>query len=1001
MRKIFLLVLSIFSFLTTFAQVDTEFWFAAPHISEHSRATGEYHIILFAYDQSAHVVISMPANSSFADKEYDISPYGYVDVIMASDYDDATDNFDVPFDVVSQRGIHISSTAKIGGYYQHAGRNSEAFSFKEDAIGTDFLITSQISYTTQSNGSYANAYSSLQIVATEDNTSVTITPISSHQLGINCNASKIVVTLNRGETYAIRSCSKDPAFGINGTRVSSNKAIAVTSTDDSTHPVETHNSGLDLSGEQIVPIALAGTEYVVVGQLRDWNVCYVTAIENSTTVNLGNGSSFSLQKNETRAISMSTIKVLYISSNKPVIAYQLTGEDNEAAGTVLPKLTCTGSSFAVYKKLPNSCNAFLNIVVRAADIDKIYINDNHIASSNFHSIAGTTDWSYAAIDISSYTSDVIKIKSLGGLFQLGALDMIGNDVTNLASCSYGYFSDYGTAHEYDEYATFDEGTTYIWKNHFLPGTTTPMSFATAGVYTDNLTDRHGCDSICILHLSKIPYPDNVADVECVVPPTAVSFEMRELYHSAGAHSMSTPLIADMDGDGMTEIITCYSSTGKEFWADGLLVYNGIDGHIKDTMMVASYALCGQPIAIADVDGDGTSEIFILAIDMYVYCYNHDGTLRWRSGTVISNRFVPQVADLNNDGHAELVMGEYIYDAESGILLLNFTMAETAMGFGAPTGIYTPYHYLPFYIFALYDVDKDGTLELCAGNSIYKLTLLNSAGTAGNSASVIQTAQSNTAYTNWNYDGMTFITDFDNDGDGDICVIGASHDAFNTAQHYIDTYVWDGQTSALIAYDRRHAARYTSYTGWHTTSIPFAGDINGDGLVEIIYNQEEDGMIVYSYDSSVAGHMRLIHRHESFAETAGFTVFDFNMDGRSEIVYRGDHYLNIVDGITFDNLSTPINMVSVTMTEYPVVADVNGDGSAEIIITYTDSRYKPTGWVGVYGSANGEIWSSARSVWNQWAYNSININDDMSVPQHMYDIATLFPNGTRPFNSFLA
>ena len=91
------------------------------------------------------------------------------------------------------------------------------------------------------------------------------------------------------------------------------------------------------------------------------------------------------------------------------------------------------------------------------------------------------------------------------------------------------------------------------------------------------------------------------------------------------------------------------------------------------------------------------------------------------------------------------------------------------------------------------------------------------------------------------------------------------------------------------------------------------------------------MYTYTYDGSQPNGLRKIHEYAPFSETCGYTVFDFNMDGKSEIVYRGTHTLNIVDGSTLTPLSTPIEAFSGTVTEYPVVADVNKDGHAEIII----------------------------------------------------------------------
>ena len=1003
MRKILLLALSIFSFLAAFAQVDTEFWFAVPHICEHSRVTGGYHMVLFSYDKPAHIELSMPANSAFVTKTYDLNAYDYVDIEMAQDYDDAVANLEVPFDVVSQRGIHITSTSKIGGYYNHTGNNAEAYSLKNEALGTNFGVVSQTVFQIQSDSeTYEDAYSSAQIVATEDNTIVTITPVTGHPVSPNCNATPIVVHLNRGETYAVRSCSKDPLYGVNGMRISSNKPIAVCSTDDSTQ-AGTGAAGLDLTGEQLVSLDFAGRRYTAIGQQNSWNSCSITALENGTTVTLSTGQVLNMQKDETQNISMATVQALYIESNKDVLVYQITGEDDEAAGTMLPALDCTGSRYVAYKRMPDSYMTFLNIVTKSSNINSIYINNSKVASSQFHPVPGTGNaWYYASIQKSG-TDDFLTVECKSGFIQLGVLDMKGTSLTDLKSCTYGYFSDYGTAHEYDEYALFDAGGIYTWPNHYKADGITPQIFNAGGIYKDTLTDKNGCDSICVLHLSAKPYPDNVAVVECVVPPMPSDFDMKELFKAEEAISVATPLVADIDGDGVTEIISSgWVGGSPKFHANRIQVYNGRNGTLKQSITTPVYNLCGYPIAIADVDRDGKGEIFLLASDMYIYAYSWNGTLKWKSSFTLSDRFMPALADVNNDGQAELVCGKYIFKATDGTLLLQLNLEANGMGFGAPNGIATTRGYYSYYMPALTDLDGDGTLELCAGNTIYKMTISNPNGTSGNTFSVLRTAGTISVYSDWNYDGQTFVVDFDNDGDEDICVIGCNHDVTDTSNpYYIDLYIWDGQTSNIIGYARETSLGQNNGGTWCAASMPFAGDLNGDGKPEILFSMYETAMFAYTHDGSQASGVTRMHKHVPFAETVGFTVFDFNMDGKSEIVYRGMDELFVADGTTLNYLCTPIPIHSQTLTEYPVVADVNGDGVAEIVIANSSARTTYMGWLSVYGEVKSGSWSSARPVWNQWAYNSVNVNADLTIPQYQYGVASLYPNGTRPFNSFLA
>ena len=532
-------------------------------------------------------------------------------------------------------------------------------------------------------------------------------------------------------------------------------------------------------------------------------------------------------------------------------------------------------------------------------------------------------------------------------------------------------------------------TCYVWNG---------VTYSRSGDYTQTFVNAAGCDSVVTLHLTTTfdpSLPDNVFDGDCVLPPAPNAFTMTELFKCPNVNSMSTPMVADMDGDGLPEIIACCYASGAPYYNTGFHVVNGQTGELKYTLNTVQYCNSGLMATIADVDHDGKSELFLLGRDQRLYCYNYNGGVRWSSANTVANNYLLSAADVNNDGVAEIVCGEYVYDAQTGVLLLHGSMVETGMGFGAPHGVHLPYYHIPYYMYALGDVDGDGTLELCAGNTIYKLVITNNAGTAGNSWSILR--QADTPATIENKDGQTFLVDFDNDGDFDVCVIGITHSLTqSTTLHTLDVYVWDGQTSQVIGHKR---LPIRSKAG---SSVPFSGDLNGDGYPEIIFSADP-GMMAYTYDT-VTSSMRVMHSYAPFGETAGFTVFDFNQDGRNEIVYRGTTQLYIADGVTLANLCPPTTAYSGTITEYPIVADVNADGHAEIIVARAYNDWNAgggaNGWVSVYGSATPGTWSSARKVWNQWAYSSVNINEDMTVPQYRFDVSTAFPNGDKPFNGFL-
>ncbi len=516
------------------------------------------------------------------------------------------------------------------------------------------------------------------------------------------------------------------------------------------------------------------------------------------------------------------------------------------------------------------------------------------------------------------------------------------------------------------------------------------------------------------------------------------------------HGLSTPLVADLDGDGLPEVIGvwCVSEMTDHFAVPGgyithhLVVLNGKTGEVKYKIQTHNFQTMGQTVAIADVNRDGKCEVFVVSIgsknsdgrygDKYVYCY--DGSKAnsdpeayiWKSKDPLDYMFTPMVADVNNDGIPELVCGNTIFNAITGACLVKGEMAETGMGFGDPHQVHGTWNTTRtgslgegYYLCALADIDGDRTLEICAGNTTYKVTINNPMGTSGNRFEILNQCTTPLPYSDM-YDGQTMVLDFDNDDDLDVCVLGMRKDAFGSSifsggQNHIGLYVWEGQTSELIGY-------FICNPKTFSLSVPFAADIDGDGYPEIMANgwilgyhwlkneSYMDMMHVFRYKKgflSAANNTNAKNIEEVFtraqateySESAGFSVFDFNQDDKSEIVYRGRNQLYILDGTNLGKLSVPQTCISGTLAEYPVIADVDQDGHADIIVTDQFEITSASGRMQVFESATPGAWPPARKVWNQWPYNVVNINEDMSVPQYVFDI-TRERNGRKIYNGFL-
>ncbi len=108
--------------------------------------------------------------------------------------------------------------------------------------------------------------------------------------------------------------------------------------------------------------------------------------------------------------------------------------------------------------------------------------------------------------------------------------------------------------------------------------------------------------------------------------------------------------------------------------------------------------------------------------------------------------------------------------------------------------------------------------------------------------------------------------------------------------------------------------------------------------------------------------------------AGVSAFDFFGDSTAEVVYadRSRFYVfGEAGGIEFT-----AERSSVTVDEYPVVSDVDNDGSAEILVGSNGDPQFPT--VRSFGEPTSG-WVRARRIWNQHTYHVTNISEDGLLP----------------------
>jgi hypothetical protein len=151
-----------------------------------------------------------------------------------------------------------------------------------------------------------------------------------------------------------------------------------------------------------------------------------------------------------------------------------------------------------------------------------------------------------------------------------------------------------------------------------------------------------------------------------------------------------------------------------------------------------------------------------------------------------------------------------------------------------------------------------------------------------------------------------------------------------------------------------------------------------------------------------------------SRVTGSSVFDFDGDGRNEVIYNDEYFIRIYPGIEPDCALDPVGPMcdgvmddaevlfidpntSRTRTEYPVVADVDGDFKAELVFsTNSDIDWGIDAGIEVWGDAL-DNWVSTRPIWNQHSYHITNVGIDGTIPA-IEESSWLFPMA-EPYNSY--
>ncbi len=439
--------------------------------------------------------------------------------------------------------------------------------------------------------------------------------------------------------------------------------------------------------------------------------------------------------------------------------------------------------------------------------------------------------------------------------------------------------------------------------------------------------------------------DAVGHCEDRAPPDSFEPDVQWTW-GQGQRSWVTPLVANLTDDNADGAVDLCDVPDIVLIAEEELAYGEVCRvHVLDGASGAEHyeigpeagVSCTATPALGDIDGDGVAEIVAIWNDAGVFrvvAFAPDGSELWRntSDGDEDDQFAREsgalaLHDLDADGDVEVVFNHEVYD-HTGALLWRHDNPDPGE-LEATTAA---------------DLDGDGLLEVITGHAAYRVD-----------GSVYYEK-----YPTVSAKAIPQIGNLDTDPHPEVLLTTANG-------------IWVLEHDGTVKYGpvTPTGVAPEGYLTWQrpATIHDFDGDLLSDfatssATAYAVFQGPTQNQILWQV--TVA----------DLSGAAGSTAFDFLGDGIAEAMYADETAFRIYDGKT-GAVQLEIRRGSPTISEYPVVADVDNDGSAEILVVSTSGE--PALQV---IRDQQDRWIQARRIWNQHAYYVTNVREDGTIPQHV-------------------
>ena len=391
--------------------------------------------------------------------------------------------------------------------------------------------------------------------------------------------------------------------------------------------------------------------------------------------------------------------------------------------------------------------------------------------------------------------------------------------------------------------------------------------------------------------------------------------------------IATPMVADFDFDNNPDTVkpsivfvtvTRAADNPADYGTGIVRIVDGATCKLQYTITTAR-TVGADPVAIGDLNGDGMPEIVANAdgggVVAFTFKKNQNKWVTlWFSHYSNGSRATfgrrtgrwdgPTIADVDGDGKPEVISEAILMDRAGKVIADNLGLHRYAVG----------------HIPVVADVDRDGRSELVTGDGVWTY----------NASSHRWVKESYFRYSG--SDGYVALGDFGSYSEHDL----------HSNKPLPEVVVISNGTARIQSLSGRVVFGPFNLPNGGTGGPPTVADFDGDGQIEFA-TAGRGAYTVFDLQCNKSpvpfgcykkGILWSMPSQDHSSSITGSSVFDFDRDGKAEAVYADECFVRVYDGSSGEVLFS-WGRTSGTWNENPIIADVDGDHRAEIVIGSND------------------------------------------------------------------